>query len=284
MKKICVISGSPHKKGDTSQLTQLIENHILQYTDKDSVLFQSIFLKDKKIEFCRGCLVCMKKGEHRCPLKDDAHEVISEVLGADAILFVSPVYVHTISGIMKNFFDRFAYLMHRPPFQQKPALIITSTELSGHRETVQYLRFVSLTWDLNLIGDISIIADAFYEPGKFRDATLEKIKLKSKQFVQALFSEQVQPPSIASLQFFHKLKTKINLHKEKLPYDYQYWQNKGWLEQEYFYPVKINLIKKIIGKLPIRIIMIVMRIKLGKAVFQKLVKEPLTNNGGSYAK
>ena len=54
-----------------------------------------------------------------------------EMLNADGLIFVSPVYAHQVTALMKNFIDRFAYVLHRPCFLDKAALIISTTELTG---------------------------------------------------------------------------------------------------------------------------------------------------------
>ena len=117
MKKVFVISGSPRKNGDTSKLVREIEAQ----TAKSDIEFEYIFLREHNLEFCRGCMLCMKKGEDKCPIKDDAPAIRNKILSADGMIFCSPVYEHQVTALLKNFFDRFVFLMHRPVFHQKPA-------------------------------------------------------------------------------------------------------------------------------------------------------------------
>ena len=49
-------------------------------------------------------------------IKDDALMIREEMLNADGLIFVSPVYAHQVTALMKNFIDRFAYVLHRPCF------------------------------------------------------------------------------------------------------------------------------------------------------------------------
>lgn len=63
-----------------------------------------ISLKNKKIDFCIGCLSCQKKGS--CIIKDDAIAIEQEVLNADAVVFSTPIYYYEMSGQMKTLLDR----------------------------------------------------------------------------------------------------------------------------------------------------------------------------------
>jgi multimeric flavodoxin WrbA len=273
MKNIIVISGSPRKNGDTAKLTRLVEERMKSYGE---VAFETIFLKEQNIEYCRGCLRCMKMGEEACPIKDDVIPLRDRLLAADGVIFVTPVYVHTVTALMKNFLDRFAFFMHRPAFHNRPAMIITSTELSGMAETIDYMKFVVMAWGFSLAGSVGIIADAFKEKGKFRDGVLGTVDRVSKRFVQRLDYDGVDSPTLAALQFFYKLRTKVMIHRKNLPYDYAFWSGKGWLERDFFYETRLNPIKKFLGKLPVRIIKLVMRVKLGGRLYRRIVGEAMT--------
>ena len=40
--------------------------------------------------------------------------------------------------------------------------------------------------------------------------------------------------ALPELAFFHLLKTKVTLHRELLPRDYGFWQERGWLDREFY--------------------------------------------------
>ncbi len=266
MKNVLVITGSP-RRGDSYRLTRMIEEAVKK---RGAVSFKYIFLKKLDLEYCRGCLTCMRKGEEFCPIKDDAMKLRDELLGADGVIFVSPVYVHQITALLKNFFDRFAYYMHRPSFHDKCALIVSTTELSGLNETIKYLEFPVRCWGFNLIGTIGVMVDPFMEEGRYREGVLKEIEKVAEKFYEALHSSELPRPSLHDVQFFNKIKTKILLHREKLPYDFQFWKEKGWLEANYFYAAPLNPLFRILGPLPVRIIKLVMRMRFGREIYMKL--------------
>ena len=63
-----------------------------------------VTLKDKVINFCKGCLACQKLG--KCVINDDANEITSKMKEADVIVWATPVYYYEMSGQMKTLIDR----------------------------------------------------------------------------------------------------------------------------------------------------------------------------------
>ena len=265
MKKIIVISGSP-RKGDSYRVVKRIEKKMHNLGD---VTFEYLILRKYNIEYCRGCLTCMRKGEDRCPLKDDIPMIRDKMLNADGVIFVSPVYVHSVTASMKNLFDRTAYYLHRPCFHDKFALSVSTTELSGLNETLHYLAFPIKSMGFNLVGEIGVLAAAFAEHGPYRNEMMAKIDKAAKDLFQSMETQKPIAPRLGDIVFFNKLKTKIRMHKSRFAADYEYWQNKGWLDADYFFPAKINVVQKGIGGIPVKLIKRMLRKKLGKEVYQK---------------
>jgi len=65
---------------------------------------EMVSLKGKTIGFCVGCLVCQKT--QKCVLRDDAVGLAEKVKNADVLVFASPVYYYSVSGLLKTFLDR----------------------------------------------------------------------------------------------------------------------------------------------------------------------------------
>jgi multimeric flavodoxin WrbA len=62
------------------------------------------------------------------------------MMNADGIIFVSPAYANNVTGLMKNFIDRFAYVGHRPNFfNQCPMLVATTGYTEKTLNTLSYL-------------------------------------------------------------------------------------------------------------------------------------------------
>lgn len=63
-----------------------------------------VSLKGKSIEYCIGCLSCIKSGS--CVLKDDVKDIMEKVKQAEVIIFATPIYYYEMCGQMKTLLDR----------------------------------------------------------------------------------------------------------------------------------------------------------------------------------
>lgn len=249
MKKVLVISGSPRPKGNTFKVTSLVEENVKKYGE---IEFDYYFLKKTNLEFCRGCLICMKKGEEYCPCKDDSLILRDKMASADGIVFISPVYVHSVSAIMKNFYDRFAYTCHQPRLIDKPSLLIVTTELSGGADTLKYMEFPAFTWGCKIIASLEVVYDSFKKEGSYRLKILERISKLSKEFYLAIESTDCKP-TFKDLAFFNLMKTKVAMHRNLLPKDYNFWKEKGWLDSTYYHQNNIPILKSKLASLAAKV-------------------------------
>lgn len=95
MTKVVLINGS-NRIGNTNYLLKRISDKI------DDT--EMISLRDKRIEYCRGCLAC--HNVNCCIIDDDVNEIINKLVEADLIIFGVPNYFDNVSGLFKNFVDR----------------------------------------------------------------------------------------------------------------------------------------------------------------------------------
>jgi multimeric flavodoxin WrbA len=242
--KVVAVIGSPRMNGNTYKTVKMVEAR-MKVLDPD-IEFEIIQLAKIDLKTCKGCYLCLSKGESYCPLKDDRELLECKLKSADAIIFGSPVYTYNVSWIMKNFLDRFAYRCHRPDFHGKKSMIIITTGAVG-------LGFVG--WIMGLmIGAMGFIASAklgiTYAPQyelSQQKVTKEKAKLQKKtdRFYNTIIDNNPIKPTMIKLITF-KLQQKGFGNAPKELADYQYWKQKGWLEKDcdYFYNVKISSVKK----------------------------------------
>jgi multimeric flavodoxin WrbA len=100
-KVVLVLSSSPRRGGNSD----LLCDQFVLGAQKAGHIAQKIFLKDKKINYCTGCGVCLG-GKRSCPQKDDMGEVLEKIVAADVIVMATPVYFYTMCGQMKTLIDR----------------------------------------------------------------------------------------------------------------------------------------------------------------------------------
>jgi len=99
--KVLAISGSPRKGNTDAMLEQ-----VLKGTAETGAEVELVKLVDKKIGICEGCDPDCFGTEKGCHLEDDMQELYEKCSKADAIVLGSPNYFRNVSGIMKNFIDR----------------------------------------------------------------------------------------------------------------------------------------------------------------------------------
>ena len=100
--KVLVITGSPHKNGTTAALAdEFIKGAKEAGHEVDR--FDAAF---KNIHPCIACEVCHTKN-NGCAFKDDMSELNPLLIGADVIVFVTPIYYYDINAQLKAVIDRF---------------------------------------------------------------------------------------------------------------------------------------------------------------------------------
>lgn len=101
------ISGSPKPYGNTFQCLNKILNHARENLDVETEI---INLAQLNIAECNGCYRCWTEGniEKGCPaFDDDMNQLYPKIASADGYVFATPTYFGSVTGLMKNFIDRF---------------------------------------------------------------------------------------------------------------------------------------------------------------------------------
>lgn len=251
--KIAVILGSPRKK-DSYSICKHIENHIKEM-DKE-IEFDYIYLSKYNVSDCRGCCLCFQKSENYCPCKDDdLTEIKRRLFSADGLIMASPVYAYQVTGQLKRFIDRMSYQFHRQEMVGKPALIVVTTDGGGSRQVYKYLKMTLSGWSIDIVGNIQITSPMYFENRTPKSAFAydpyynqqrnKQIKTTSLNLLKRLKAIDKRVPTFYDIFIFNCLRSKTYTSQ----IDRDYWIQKGWLEKDYFYEVKLNPLKKIFGKI-----------------------------------
>jgi hypothetical protein len=100
---ICVVNGSPRgAKGNTAFLT----NVFLEGAAERGATSEVVYLQDKHIEHCCGNFTCWIRTPGECCRQDDMAEILEKIGRADVLVYATPLYTFTVSGLMKDFMDR----------------------------------------------------------------------------------------------------------------------------------------------------------------------------------
>jgi len=123
--------------------------------------------KNTKIKVCDGCSACFDTLKFPC--RDEMDSVRSELLDADIIFLISPVYVHSVSGSMKIFLDKIALWTHLMSLSGKFVVIVSVSASNGNQFVVDYLKSIS-----EYLGMLSIQEVTITELSELSKSSLEK--------------------------------------------------------------------------------------------------------------
>ena len=242
MKKVTAFIGSQSKKA-TYRAVQQFEKNLKQYGEID---IEYVFLSDYHLEFCRGCKLCFIKGEEYCPLKDDRDILMEKMEYSDGVIFATPNYAFQVSARMKNFLDRLAFIDHRPRFFGKTCTAIVVQGFHGGGDILKYLYFASETMGFHV--SKGCCATTLDPMTKLQH---ERLTRKIEKTSAGFYKELLRPtpaPSFFKLMLFRFGRTFVKTVDQKLR-DYQYYEEKGWFEADYYYTTSLKPIKRLAGNL-----------------------------------
>lgn len=100
-KNVLVLCASPRKGGNSDALAGEFSRGAKQAGNK----IESIYLRDKNINYCIACDSCGSSGG-ACFQSDDMVKILDKMIAADVIVMATPVYFYTMSAQMKTLIDR----------------------------------------------------------------------------------------------------------------------------------------------------------------------------------
>ena len=209
MKKVTAFIGTQTRKA-TYQAVQEFEKDLKQYGEID---FEYVFLSDYHLEFCRGCKLCFDKGEEYCPLKDDRDVLLKKMEHSDGIIFATPNYAFQLSARMKNFFDRTAFIDHRPRFFGKTCTAIVTQGIGRCGDILKYLSFAGENLGFHV--SKGCCANTLEPMTELQQKKLiQKVKKASARFYKQLL-RPTPPPSFFRLMMFRMTRPLIKSAGEK---------------------------------------------------------------------
>lgn len=99
--KIVVLKGSPNRHGSSNMLAESFSRGAVEAGHE----IIEIDAAHADLSPCVGCVHCGYEGE--CSLSDDMDIFRKQILGADMMVFVTPLYYYGMSAQLKTLIDRF---------------------------------------------------------------------------------------------------------------------------------------------------------------------------------
>ena len=167
---ITFFNGSPRRENG---VTHLMAMNFLKGAQKAGAETDYIFLERKKIQHCMGCFACWFKTPGKCAIIDDMQDLLDRYLRSDVVVFASPIYVGSVTGIMKDFIDRLLPLFdprlqiddkgrnyHLSRYEHSPDVVILSNCGNPNQAHFEFFRStfdcMKTVYRMNIIGEIFI--------------------------------------------------------------------------------------------------------------------------------
>ena len=99
--KIIILEGSPNTHGSSNMLA----DHFIRGAEEAGHTVKVIDAAHADIHPCTGCIHCGYEGP--CVQKDDVETFRKDILEADMMVFVTPLYYYGMSAQLKTLIDRF---------------------------------------------------------------------------------------------------------------------------------------------------------------------------------
>ena len=229
MKNVVAVNGSPRRA-----TTEKLLNEIAKLLEAHQIQMTTINMGEYQVGDCTGCELCIRK-TGQCHQEDDAQKILAQLEAADGIILASPVYLMNITGRLKSLIDKTASWVHRSPMVGKPMLSVATTAGAGLKEVHTYLEKVGVQWGMHPTGKIG------------RSAMNQDPPTKSEvsKFVWHLNNPTSSyKPSLNQLIQYQVQKV-MALKVSKI--DSEYWEERGWDKELYYYPARISWINRIIA-------------------------------------
>ncbi|MFH0758010.1 MAG: flavodoxin family protein [Bacteroidota bacterium] len=242
--KVTAFVGSARKK-HTYKATERFLQHLQTL---GNIEYEIVALSDYNLKICTGCKLCLDKGEELCPLRDDRDILMEKIIQSDGVLFATPNYSFQVSGLMKVFLDRFGFIFHRPMFFGKTFTSIVAQGIYGGNKIVKYLNFAGSGLGFNVVKGcvVKTLEPMTQEAMKRNDAIIER---QCRRFYKELLIQKYPNPSLFKLMIYRMSRTSMQMMLDEKYRDYTYYAEKGWFHSDYYYPVKLNPMKQIMGRL-----------------------------------
>lgn len=223
---ILIINGS-RKNGNTCQLAWELADTIQASSPGQRRILE---LSTMDMGFCLSCHQCFSRNEGVCPDAEPCRIILSAIEEADLIMIASPVYAMQVSGLVKNWLDHFAFVIHRPRFFRKRAVIVTTTAGAGTGNVLRYLKQVLPMWGMTTV--YTLQATLFGERYQSDPKLKNTIARLGARIISEHNGKQFHRPSLYHLSMHTAFRVLNHLyapdHVERM-----YWERTGLTDPVY---------------------------------------------------
>ena len=207
-----------------------------------------IRLGESSLEACRGCKLCMDRGEELCPLKGDSRSLVRKMTEADGVVLATPNYAFGVSGLMKVFLDRIAYTFHRPRMFGKAFTCIVAQGVFGGSRILGHLKMVGRAMGFDTVRGSCITT---LEPmtDRLERRNSRNLERQAARFMNTLASRGTPRASLFDVAMFRLSRTRIRTMLNEEYRDFTWYRDEGWFESDFYFPVRLTLSARVVGTL-----------------------------------
>lgn len=208
------------------------------------VSFEYIFVHKLGLPYCDGCLDCVNVGEQACPEFATIGPIAAKMDEADGLILGSPIHTFNITGLMKNFVEYFMYKRNRPSFFGKKAVVTATASGGGHTVVLDFLEQTANAWGCDVVSRMGISSSQMHKPHY-----LEKVEAVAAEIAQT-FVRNIEEGDLGSPKFRHLMNFRAmqNMTRNQPnSVNFRYWQERNWLDAEYYTEVPINQFARIMA-------------------------------------
>lgn len=216
-----------------------------------SIEIDRVNLRDEHVAPCTGCAICLERGEEKCRNHGDSAEgIIGRMLEADGIITVSPNYSLQVPALLKNLYDRLAYVFHRPRLFGRLSMAVVVQGVYGGGKVVSYINEIMSFWGAGTIKG-AVVSGGLYPNSKVDAKVLAKREAElmkaAERFAGRLRGYKQGRPSLFRLAIFRMTRSSMKYSPEALQADRKYFEDHGWMESGYYYDVRLDPVSLLLG-------------------------------------
>jgi len=103
-KKIIIVTGSPHRQGNTNTVVSWVAEGAREHDAQVDVV--DVTTLNYKVAGCTGCMGCKSKEGYSCIIQDDIAKLAGRLPEYDVVILSSPVYFFSWTAQLKILIDR----------------------------------------------------------------------------------------------------------------------------------------------------------------------------------
>lgn len=243
----CLIINGSTRKGNTWKLAELMKGN-LQKLDTQ-MQFEEIHLADLHLPFCLGCSQCFRKGHTYCPHNEIIQKVMDQIEECDGVIFATSTFNAQVPAITKNLVDHLCFMLHRPRYFNKKAMVLSTTGGVGAKSSAMYIAGTLVGWGFNTCYQMPISSISWNDYQPTEKHKKQSLKL-AKKFHSDLVSGKLHSPSLVALITYNVFRAMSRDYRPGTKfetYDGVYYDSTGLINETYSPMTPLPIYKRLFG-------------------------------------